>query len=192
MTEVVLFHHAQGLTPGVREFADHLRSAGHRVTVPDLYAGATFDNLDDGVGHAEQVGFETIIERGRLAAEALPNDIVYAGFSLGVMPAQMLAQTRPGAKGALLFHACVPTSEFGCPWPPGVPLQIHAMDADELLVADGDLDVARDLVEKTARAELFLYPGNQHLFADSSLPSYDEGAATLLRGHVLRFLADMA
>lgn len=188
MTDVILFHHAQGLTGGVREFADQLRAAGHHVTVPDLYDGATFDTLSDGVAHAGQVGFDTIIERGRLAAEGLPDEIVYAGFSLGVMPAQMLAQTRPGAKGALLFHACVPVSEFGCPWPDGVPLQIHAMEADELLVAEGDLDVARDLAETIDSAELFLYPGDRHLFADSSLPDYDESAATLLRQRVLSFL----
>jgi dienelactone hydrolase len=188
MTDVILFHHAQGLTDGVREFADQLRAAGHRVTVPDLYDGASFDTLADGVAYAEQVGFNTIIERGRLAAEGLPNEIVYAGFSLGVMPAQMLAQTRPGAKGALLFHACVPTSEFGSPWPHGVPLQIHAMDADELLVAEGDLDVARDLAETIESAELFLYPGDQHLFADDSLPDYNETAAALLKQRVLSFL----
>jgi dienelactone hydrolase len=191
MTDVVLFHHAQGLTDGVREFADQLRASGHHVTVPDLYDGATFDALDEGIAYAEQVGFDTIMERGRLAAVGLPNEIVYAGFSLGVMPAQMLAQTRPGAKGALLFHACVPTSEFGGPWPPGVPLQIHAMEADELFVAEGDLDVARDLAETIERAELFLYPGDQHLFADNSLPAYDESAATLLKQRVLNFLDDL-
>lgn len=191
MTDVLMFHHAQGLTDGVRELADQLRAAGHRVTVPDLYDGATFDALDDGVGYARQVGFDTIIERGRLAAEGLPHEIVYAGFSLGVLPAQMLAQTRPGAKGALLLHACVPAAEFGGPWPQGVPLQIHGMDADELFVAEGDLDAARELVESVERAELFLYPGDQHLFADPSLPAYDEGAATLLRQRVLSFLDDL-
>ena len=189
MTDVIVFHHAQGLTDGVREFADQLRASGHQVTVPDLYDGATFDALDDGVAYARQVGFDTIIERGRLAAEGLPNGIVYAGFSLGVLPAQMLAQTRPGAKGALLFYACVPPSEFGGPWPQGVPVQIHAMDADELFVAEGgDLDAARELVETTESAELFLYPGDQHLFADNSLPAYDESAATLLKQRVLNFL----
>ncbi len=191
MTDVILFHHAQGLTVGVREFADRLRAAGHRVTVPDLYEGATFDALDDGVGYAGQVGFDTIIERGRLAAEQLPNEIVYAGFSLGVLPAQMLAQTRPGAEGALLFHSCVPTSEFGCPWPQGVPVQIHAMDADPFFVTEGDLDAANDLVKSTEGAELFLYPGDQHLFADSSLPSYDENAAALLLQRVLSFLGNL-
>jgi len=123
------------------------------------------------------------------AAAELPDALVYAGFSLGVMPAQMLAQTRAGAKGALLFHACVPASEFGSPWPEGVPLQIHAMDADEFFVGDGDLDAARSLVEVNGKAELYLYPGDRHLFADASLPSYVEEAATLLKQRVLRFLA---
>jgi dienelactone hydrolase len=192
MTDVILFHHAQGLTDGVRAFAGQLRAAGHHVTVPDLYDGATFETLDEGIGHAEQVGFDTIIERGRLAAEGLPNGIVYAGFSLGVLPAQMLAQTRPGAKGALLFHACIPASEFGCPWPQGVPLQVHAMEADELFVAGGDLDAARDLVKTVEGAELFLYPGDQHLFTDNSLPAYEESAATLLMQRVLSFLGSVA
>jgi dienelactone hydrolase len=100
VADVVLFHHAQGLTDGVREFADRLRSAGHRVTVPDLFEGRTFATIEDGVGYAGETGFDTIIERGRLAAEHLPADLIYAGFSLGVLPAQMLAQTRPGARGS--------------------------------------------------------------------------------------------
>src|SRR5438445_8704828 len=146
MAEVLLFHHAQGLTAGCLSFADELRAAGHVVHAPDLYDGKTFGGLAEGVGHAEQVGFATIIERGRLASDTLPNDIVYAGFSLGVLPAQMLAQTRPGARGALLFHACVPPSEFDRPWPLGVPLQIHMMDADEwVLPPNQDLDAARQL-----------------------------------------------
>jgi dienelactone hydrolase len=159
------------------------------VHTPDLYDGKTFTELADGVAYAEQVGFGTIIERGRLAADTLPNEIVYAGFSLGVLPAQMLAQTRPGTKGALLFHSCVPTSEFGGPWAQGVPLQIHMMDADEwVLPPNQDLDVARELDETVGGAELFLYPGDRHLFADSSLPDYDEKAAALLTERVLSFL----
>ena len=154
---------------------------------PDLYDGKVFADLRDGVGYAKEVGFETISERGRLAADSLPDGLVYAGFSLGVLPAQMLAQTRPGAKGALLFHACFPTSEFDSPWPQGVPLQIHMMDADEW-VLEGDLDAARQLEETTEGVELFLYPGDRHLFADNSLPDYDEDAAALLTERVLTFL----
>jgi len=186
MAGVLLFHHAQGQTPGFFAFADELRAAGHTVHTPDLYDGRTFAALDDGVGYAKQVGFDTIMERGRLAAESLSNEIVYAGFSLGVLPAQMLAQTRPGAKGALLFHAAFPTSEFGGPLPQGVPLQIHMMEADEWAMED--LPAARELVETIESAELFLYPGDRHLFADNSLPDYDESAAALLTKRVLAFL----
>ena len=187
MAEILLFHHAQGLTAGCLAFADELRAAGHLVHAPDLYEGKTFTELDDGMGYAKQVGFETIMERGRLAAEGLLNEIVYGGFSLGVMPAQMLAQTRSGAKGALLLHAAVPTSEFGGPWPQGVPLQMHTMEDDEL----GDAEVARQLAEEIEEAEVFLYPGDRHLFTDNTLPDYDESAATLVRQRVLGFLDDI-
>ena len=187
MAELLVFHHAQGLTPGVRSYADELRAAGHVVHAPDLYDGKTFTDLADGVGYAQEVGFDTIIERGRSAADGLPDGLVYAGFSLGAMPAQLLAQTRAGAKGALLFHAALPPSEFGGPWPEGVPLQIHIMEADEFAL-EGDLDVARELDEKIESAELFLYPGDRHLFADNSLPDYDEGATTLLKQRMLDFL----
>ncbi len=184
MTELLLFHHALGLTTGCLSFAEELRAAGHVVHAPDLYGGKTFTELAEGVGHAEQLGFNTVIERGRLAADSLPNKIVYAGFSLGVMPAQKLAQTRPGAKGALLLHSCVPITEFGGQWPHRVPLQIHTIEADEW----GDVDIAREFAETIESAELFLYPGDRHLFADKSLPDYDESAAALLKQRVLSFL----
>jgi len=186
MTQILLFHHAQGQTGGFLAFADELRAAGHVVHAPDLYEGNTYTDLDEGVGYAREVGFETIAERGRAAAEGLPSELVYAGFSLGVMPAQLLAQTRPGAKGALLFSAAFPASEFGGSWPEGVPLQIHMMESDEWALED--LPAARELVESTGGTELFLYPGDKHLFADSSLSDYDEGAATLLMERVLAFL----
>jgi dienelactone hydrolase len=189
MAEVLLFHHAQGQTTGFLAFADELRGAGHTVHAPDLYDGRTFDSFDEGVAFAGEIGFGEVIERGVRAAEGLPAELVYAGFSLGVLPAQKLAQTRAGARGALLFYSCVPTSEFGSSWPADVPVQVHAMDADPIFVNEGDLDAARALVESTADAELFLYPGDQHYFADASLPSYVASAAALLRQRVLEFLA---
>jgi dienelactone hydrolase len=191
MAELVLYHHVQGLTKGVQAFADTLREAGHTVHVPDLFDGRTFTTLKDGIAYAQQVGFGTLNDRGVAEAEALGPALVYAGFSFGVMPAQQLAQTRAGARGALLFHACLPMSEFGDAWPAGVPVQVHGMDADPLFADEGDLDAARDLVASTDQAELYLYPGKEHLFADSSLPSYDEEAAALLTQRVLDFLATM-
>ena len=186
MAEVLLFHHAQGQTEGFLAFADELRAAGHVVHGPDLYDGKTFKELGDGVGYAKQVGFDVILDRGVAAAEGLPTDVVYAGFSLGVMPAQKLAQTRPGARGALLLSGCIPTSEFGTPWPNGIPVQIHGMDADEWF--EEDMAAARELVDDAEDAELFLYPGNGHLFADSSLPDFDQEAAALLKQRILAFL----
>ena len=189
MAEVILFHHAQGQTPGFHAFADELRRAGHTVHTPDLFDGRTFDSIDEGVAYAGEIGFGEVIERGVRAAEGLPAELVYAGFSLGVLPAQKLAQTRPGARGALLFYSCLPISEFGSSWPADVPVQIHGMDADPIFVDEGDIDAARELVAAAADAELFLYPGDQHYFADSSLPSYRADAAALLQERVLEFLA---
>jgi dienelactone hydrolase len=191
VTEVLLFHHALGLTPGVTAFADDLRRAGHAVHTPDLYDGRTFATLEAGLAHAEQIGFMTLVDRGVREAQPLPADVVYAGFSLGVLPAQKLAQTRAGARGALLYYSCVPVAEFSPAWPDDVPVQVHGMDADPIFVGEGDLNAALALVESTQRAELFQYRGDQHYFADRTLPSYDAEAAALLLRRTLDFLDDV-
>ncbi|EJC79819.1 dienelactone hydrolase-like enzyme [Rhizobium leguminosarum bv. trifolii WSM2297] len=190
MAEILLFHHAQGLTRGVRAFADEIRAAGHIVHTPDLFDGRIFDSIEEGLAHIGEIGFDAIRERGVRVADELPRELVYAGFSFGVLPAQKLAQTRPGARGALLFYSCLPISgewAFG-PWPDGVAVQIHGMDNDPIFVGEGDIDAAREIVATVEEAELFLYPGDQHYFADSSLPSYDAAATALLTTRVLAFL----
>jgi dienelactone hydrolase len=176
-----------GQTPGFFAFADELRQAGHTVHTPNLLDGRTFDSIDEGLAYVGEIGFGEVIGRGDQATSELPEGLVYGGFSLGVVPAQKLAQTRPGAKGALFFYSCVPMAEFGS-WPEGVPVQIHGADADPFFVDEGDIDAARELVASTDGAELFLYPGDQHYFADSSLPSYDAAATVLLTQRVLAFL----
>ncbi|HYM97141.1 MAG TPA: hypothetical protein VET26_07565, partial [Candidatus Sulfotelmatobacter sp.] len=126
---------------------------------PDLFDGRIFKEIDEGVGYAKETGFDTILERGRAAAEGLPAGVVYGGFSLGVLPAQMVAQTRRGAKGALLFHSAVQPSEFGNGWPEDVPLQVHMMEEDEWVVPPNeDLEIARQMTQTIKGAELFLYP----------------------------------
>ena len=190
MAEVLLFHHAQGLTPGIHAFADELRAAGHKVHTPDLFDGRIFTSIEEGMGHINKVGFDDMRARGVRLADDLPPGLVYAGFSFGVLPAQQLAQTRAGAVGALLFYSCLPISgewAFG-PWPDSVPVQIHGMDKDPIFAGEGDIDAAREIVAKAKDAELFLYPGDQHYFADSSLPSYDAEATRLLTRRVLDFL----
>ena len=187
MSEIVLFHHALGLTDDVRALARDLEAAGHTVHLPDLYEGRTFTTVADGVAHASrELGFATVIERGRAAAEALPPDIVYIGISLGVLPAQYLAQTRPGTRAAALLESAVPLAEFGTPWADGVPLQIHLAEHDE--VTAEDLPAARAIAAEVSTAELFLYPGDRHLFTDPSLPSYDEPAAAQVKQRVLELL----
>jgi dienelactone hydrolase len=188
VAEVLLFHHAQGLTDGVRQFADDLRAAGHTVHTPDLYEGKTFTDINEGVANARSVGFDKLAERSRAAAADLPQNLVYAGMSMGVGGAQELAQTRPGAKGALLMFGALPASEFGA-WPDGVRLQIHAMRDDPWFKEDAE--AARELATSVEGSELFLYPGDKHLFADSSLADYDEGATKTLMQRVLGFLKNI-
>lgn len=189
MAEVVLYHHVQGLTEGVRSFADELRQAGHTVHTPDLFDGRTFATIDEGMAFAGDAGFGALAERGVAAAEDFSPQSVYAGFSFGVMVAQELAQTRPGARGALLMYSCLPVSEFGDAWPDDVPVQVHGKAADPFFAED--LEAAEALVASTDRAELFLYPGEEHLFADSSLPAYDATAAGLLTQRALAFLNEI-
>jgi len=186
MSEIVLYHHVQGLTDGVRSFAETLREAGHRVHTPDLFDGRTFDTIEEGMAFAREAGFGALAERGVAVGEEITSGAVYAGFSFGVMPAQQLAQTRPDARGALLMYSCLPVSEFGEAWPEGVPVQVHGKQADPFFAED--MEAAQDLVDSTDRAELFLYPGEEHLFADSSLPAYDAAAAALLTERVVAFL----
>src|SRR5579875_659999 len=186
MAEVVLYHHVLGVTDGVRAFADALRQAGHTVHTPDLFEGRTFDTIDEGIAFAQEAGFGALADRGVATAADLPADVVYAGFSFGVVVAQRLAQTRPGARGALLMYSCLPVSEFGDAWPAGVPVQIHGKEDDEYFLED--IDAAKELAASTDEAELFLYPGTEHLFADSSAADYDPAAAKLLTERVLAFL----
>lgn len=185
MAEVLLFHHALGLTDGIRALADDLRGAGHVVHAPDLYDGRTYTVLGEGVAHAEEVGFDTIRARGVAAAEDLPLEVVYIGLSLGAMPAQELAQTRQGARGAVLLHACVPVEYFGDgSWPASVPAEVHVMEHDEL----GDVDIAREVAASTDPVELYVYPGDRHLFTDRSTPDHDPEAAELVLRRILAFL----
>jgi dienelactone hydrolase len=183
MAEVVVFHHALGLTDWVRGFADELRDVGHTVDTPDFFDGRTFSEIDEGMAYSEEFGGPMeVVARARAAAESLPSDVVYVGFSLGVLAAQSLAQTRPGALGAVLCYAALPLGQWGDnwpeTWPDGVPLQLHILEGDE------DVEFAEGLAATVGGAELFVYPGSEHYFAE-----HDEEADGLLRRRVLQFLA---
>jgi dienelactone hydrolase len=192
MTEVLLLHHIQGLTDGVVAFADELRASGHTVHTPDLFDGRTFDSIEEGFAYAKELG-DAPDAKANSAADALPEAAVYAGFSWGVGSAQRLAQTRTGARGALLYEACYPiTGEYAFgPWPDGVPVQIHGKEDDQFFAHEGDIDAARELVATVGPelGELFVYPGGEHLFLDRSLPTYDADAAAQVKQRTLDFLS---
>jgi len=190
MTELVLFHHVLGLTDGVRHLADRLRAGGHTVHTPDLYGGRTFATIPEGAAFAEGADGPDLQALADEAVAALPSGVVYAGISSGVMQAQRLAQTRTGAAGAVFLESCLPiTGDWAIgPWPDGVPVQVHGMAEDEFFAKEGDLDAARELVASASDGELFVYPGDAHLFEDDTLPSYDAAATALLTERVLAFL----
>lgn len=184
MAEIVLFHSALGRRPAVLHFAETLRAAGHVVHVPDLYDGEVFSAIPDGIRKRDELGIDEIAGRAAASVKDLPSEVVYAGFSLGSAPAQMLAQTRPGARGALLMHGALPAEAFETPWPVDVPLAVHGMEDDPWF----DVEVARRLVGDAADGTLHLYPGDGHLFADPDLPEFDAEAAALMRERCLAFV----
>jgi dienelactone hydrolase len=185
MAEVILFHHALGVTDGVRSFADELRDGGHQVTVADLFDGARFGTIEEGVAYEEQLGWDEMIARSEAAIAPLPPRVVIGGFSLGAVYAQRLAQTREGAVGALLYHGGdIPPSEFEVPWPGGVGLQVHVSEGDKWFNREG----GEQLVSEVPGAELFLYPGSGHLFTDRSWEEFDETSTTLVIERTLAFL----
>lgn len=191
MAQIVLFHHVRGLSDGIGALAAQLSTAGHSVVSPDLFAGQTFATVSEGITHVQDIGFDTVVQRGAAAAAQLPSNLVYMGVSLEVMPAQYLAQTRAGARAAILLHAAVSPEAFGTPWPVDLPTQIHAMDRDPSFVLEGDIEAARQIVAKSKAAALYLYPGAGHLFIDSTDTDYDADATSIVMTRVLDLLAKL-
>ena len=180
MAEIVLFHHVRGLTEGVEFFAEQLRARGHRVDTPDYFEGRTFGTVDEGIAYARDVGFDVIRRRALETRAGMPVDVVYGGFSLGVMTAQSLLLTTPEARGGILMHGFAPLDELGLRWRDDVPVQMHAMDADPWVVEDGDLAAARAVGSVHGNLEVHTYPGSGHLFTDRSDADYDAEATALL------------
>jgi dienelactone hydrolase len=162
------------------------------VHTPDLFDGERAATVADGIALVGRIGEETIDARVSQIVAGLRPGLVYGGFSFGGASAQRLAQTRPGARGALMYEAFVSlTAEwaFG-PWPDGLPVQVHGMDKDPYFALEGDLDAARELAGMIGPelAQVYTYPGDSHLFTDSSLPSYDADATALVLSRSLEFL----
>jgi dienelactone hydrolase len=151
-----------------------------------------FDDLDDGLRKRDELGGAEILRRAREAVARLPAGLVFAGFSLGNDPAELLAAERPGARGALLLHGAVPIeafSEFGVErWPEGVPVQVHYA-AEYPWVEAEEVAALGDAVRGAgASFEEHSYPGSGHLFADPGLPEYDRASSEAMWRRALTFL----
>ncbi len=192
MAEMVLFHSALGLRPGVTAAADRLRAAGHTVYAPDYYDREVFDDLEEGLRKRDELGYAEIVRRAREAVAGLPAGLVFAGFSLGAVPAELLAAGRPGTLGAVLMHAAIPVEELGEfgveRWPEGVPLQVHYAAEDPWVEVE-EVAALGDAVGRAGAAfEEHTYPGSGHLFADPDLPEYDRSSSEAMWERVLAFL----
>ena len=179
MQPIVLFHSALGCGAGVHAFADRLRTGGRAVLTPDLFDGETFEELAAGVKKRDALGIPELMRRAMLAVADVPPGCIYAGFSMGAAAAQFLAQTRPGARAAVLMHGALPLEAMGAPWPDGTPLQIHFAESDPWVDA-----VVVDRLAHDARAEVHRYPGSAHLFTDRTSPEYDEPSAELVLARI--------
>jgi dienelactone hydrolase len=188
---VLLFHSALGLRPAVWRFADELGAAGHVVHTPDLFNGAVFDRLEDGVRRRDEIGIAALSERAASAAADVPRDVVYAGFSMGAASAEFLAVSRPGAKGLVLMHGAIPPAAIGMEtWPP-VPVQLHSTTADPW-APRADVDAVEAAATAAGvRCEAYWYEGEAHLFSDADGPEYDAAAARLMLERVKEFLATL-
>ncbi len=192
MAHVVLFHHAQGLRPDVLAWGDSLRDAGHEVEAPDLYEGRTFDLLEDGIAHRDELGVPTLMARAAAFLEGAPDELVYAGFSMGASTAHYFGVMRPGALALLLMHGTAPAASLGeAPWPSGVPGQLHKKAEDSLTDEAGPAAAEESARSAGAQFDVFTYPGEGHLFADPNGPDYDAEAAGLMLERELALLESL-
>ena len=187
MAEIVLFHHAGGLTDGVVAFAEMLRDAGHAVHTPDLFGGRTFADVHDGVAYADSVGEEIFAARATESVSPMAADLVYGGMSMGAARAAEQVLARPGAKGAFFLYGAIAPSWWEATWPAGVPSQAHVTNGDEWREPDAEAEYLAEV----PGAELFVYPGSGHLFAEPGHSDYDEEVAALATRRVLAFLASL-
>lgn len=187
MAQLLLLHHALGLTHSVRRLAAAWRDAGHDVHTPDLYDGHVFGTIPEGVAYAQSQGFSAVAAKGEDAASDLSPGFVVCGLSLGVMPAMRLGVSNDAVSGVVAVGSCVPPSFLEAPWPRDVPLRIIASRDDPFFRDEGDLEAAQELVATAANARLKLMPGAEHLFMEAKDP-LSRAATERLYEVVLRLL----
>lgn len=188
VASVILFHSVYGLRPVELGVAELMRSAGHAVVTPDLYAGQTADSLDEGFELVDRVGWSVICRRAASAVAALPDETVLAGFSMGASVAESLWPNRPRTSGVLLLHALADIPDTA---PAGLPVQVHLADPDAFAPAQRRAAWQAAAKKAGLAAQIFTYPAVGHFFTDASLPDYDAEATRRASERILVFLGQL-
>ena len=183
MTELILFHHVQGLTTTSAISRTSCGPPATRCTSPTC---SRADVRDDRRRHRHvQESGSTRSCSGAASRRRLPDELVYIGISLGGSPpscSPRRARER-GPPCSCTRRSRHPSSAARGP-PTCRPRSTSSERDPEVLPPNGDLEAARALAAAEERVELFLYPAETHLFKD-----YDEADAARLKERVLAFLA---
>ena len=156
-----------------------MRADGHRVTLPDLFDGATSESVEGGFAIQERVGWETMMARARAAAEPLPAETALAGVSAGAQVAGTLWLERPAAEGC---SCCMGRARSGR------RVEAHLAEPEPYDDEDYLQWWAEGMRSAGLDFTLYRYPGAGHYFTDPSLPDHDAAAAALAVERALAFL----
>ncbi|WNI32466.1 dienelactone hydrolase family protein [Streptomyces sp. ITFR-6] len=190
LMNIMLFHSTYGLRPAVHAAADRLRAAGHEVRVPDIFAGHTFETVEEGLAYQQETGKEELLKRAVLAAAPYSDSrLVYAGFSFGASVAQTLALGDAKARGLLMFHGTSDIAESASV--DELPVQLHVADPDPYETHDWLNSWYLQMRRTGADVEIYRYPGAGHLFTDAELPDFDQASAELAWKVAIGFLATL-
>jgi dienelactone hydrolase len=188
MAEIVLFHHAGGLMPGVLDLAEKLRVVGHTVHTPDLFEGHTFDDVNDGVAWAQGIGQEVFADRAKAFVRTVPSEeLVYGGLSMGCARAAEQVLFRQGALAAFFLYGAIDPAWWNKRWPADVPAEAHLTESDPWR----ELEAEEGFKARIPRHELFTYPGQGHLFMEPDHPDYDEELAHIVTSSLIDFLDEV-
>lgn len=187
MAQLLLLHHALGVTSALRRLADRFEDAGHDVVVPDLFESRVFASVEEGMEHVESVGIETLAGLGEDAASDMQPGFVVCGISLGAIAAMRAGVSNDAVAAVVVASACIPEEYIGGPWPRTLPLRVVASREDAMFRDEGDLEAATEYTHSAQQAKLKLMPGREHLFVEADDPE-STAATEWLVETVMRFL----
>jgi carboxymethylenebutenolidase len=174
---VLVLHEFFGLQSSFKAIADRLNAEGFTVLAPDLYDGKLASTVDEARALAESLDIDATLRRLRAAAAFLTENwhprLGIVGFSLGTDFAVALASEQP-PEAIVLYYG---TGEVEHSNWRGPTLGHFAADDEWTPLAEVEEEFA-GLVETGMEAEMHVYPGTGHWFANAAVPdAYDPAAA---------------